>query len=418
MSNLPPPSRTDPEDEPGAVASPGFGEGEGISERLSANSAASALISSAAAVVVALILGAFVILFSGDDPITAYRALFSGSLGDLRGISETLVAATPLILAGLGFAVAFRAGLFNIGLEGQLVLGGLAAGLVATYDLGPWQIALPITLAAAALAGGLWAGVAGALKAKSGASEVITTIMLNYLAFRLATWAVGAEDWLPVNPGLQATERGREDATLPTLPTFIGWLDDRIWIPDWLAGVADDNLRVHSGIVLAISAAVVLWYVIFKTTFGYKIRTVGLSRGAAAYAGFSWGLTITLAMVISGVLAGLAGAGETLGLYQGQFYNSASGLGFTAIAVGLVGRNHPLGVVLAGLLFGILKSGATEMQNSAGTSKELVQILQALVILAIAGFAASGRFSLMNRFRSRTSPPRSAATAAATTAQT
>ena len=122
-------------------------------------------------------------------------------------------------------------------------------------------------------------------------------------------------------------------------------------------------------------------------------------------------------MLISGVLAGLAGAGETLGLYQGQFYNSASGLGFTAIAVGLVGRNHPLGVVLAGLLFGVLKSGATEMQNSAGTSKELVQILQALVILAIAAFAASGRLRLMDRFRSRTSPPRSSATAAATTAQ-
>jgi ABC-type uncharacterized transport system permease subunit len=242
--------------------------------------------------------------------------------------------------------------------------------------------------------------------------------MLNYLAFRIATWAVGAEDWLPVNPGLQATERGRMDSTLPTLPEFVGWLDDKIWLPRWLSGVADDNLRVHAGIVIAVIAAVILWYVIFKTTFGYKVRTVGLSRGAAAYAGFSWGLTITLAMAISGILAGLAGASETLGLYQGQFYNSASGLGFTAIAVGLVGRNHPGGVVLAGLLFGILKSGATEMQNSAGTSKELVQILQALVILAIAGFAASGKLSIRERFKSRTSPPGAAATAAATTART
>jgi simple sugar transport system permease protein len=418
MSNHPPPARTDPDDEPGAVASPGLGDGRGISERLSANSAVSALVSSAGAVVVALVLGAFVILFSGDDPITAYRALFSGSLGDLRGISETLVAATPLILAGLGFAVAFRAGLFNIGLEGQVVLGGLAAGLVATYNLGPWPVALPITLLAAALAGGFWAALAGALKAKSGASEVITTIMLNYLAFRLATWAVGAEDKLPVNPGLQATERGREEATLPTLPEFIGWLDDKVWVPGWLAGVADDNLRMHAGIVLALVAAVILWYVVFKTTFGYKVRTVGLSRGAAAYAGFSWGLTITMAMVVSGVLAGLSGAGETLGLYQGQFYNSASGLGFTAIAVGLVGRNHPGGVILAGLLFGILKSGATEMQNSAGTSKELVQILQALVILAIAGFAASGTLRIRERFRSRTTPPGSTTAAAATTART
>jgi len=413
MTNPPPPSRTDPDDQPGAVADPGAGDGRGISERLSANSLVSALLSSTSAVAVALVLGAFVILISGDDPITAYRALFSGSLGDLRGISETLVAATPLILAGLGFAVAFRAGLFNIGLEGQVVLGGLAAGLVATYNLGPWPVALPLTLGAAALAGGLWAALAGALKAKSGASEVITTIMLNYLAFRLATWAVGAEDLLPVNPGLQSTTRGRVESTLATFPEMIAWLDERIWLPGWLAGVGEDNLRVHAGIILALIAAVILWYVIFKTTFGYKVRTVGLSRGAAAYAGFSWGLTITLAMAISGVLAGLAGAGETLGLYQGQFYNSASGLGFTAIAVGLVGRNHPGGVILAGLLFGILKSGATEMQNSAGTSKELVQILQALVILAIAGFAASGRLNLRSRFRSRsTSPPAASPTPA------
>ncbi len=401
MTSPPPPLRTDPDDEPGAVASPGPGEGRGISERLSANSLVSALTSSVSAVVVALILGAFVILFSGDDPIAAYRALFSGSLGDLRGISETLVAATPLILAGLGFAVAFRAGLFNIGLEGQVVLGGLATGHVATYDLGPWPVALPLTLGAAALAGGVWAGLAGALKARSGASEVITTIMLNYLAFRIAIWAVGAEDLLPVNPGLQATTRGRVESTLITLPKAIRWLDARIWLPGWLVDIEDENLRVHAGIVIALLAALVLWYVIFETTFGYKVRTVGLSRGAAAYAGFSWGLTITLAMVISGVLAGLAGAGETLGLYQGQFYSGSSGLGFTAIAVGLVGRNHPGGVLLAGLLFGILKSGATEMQNSAGTSKELVQILQALVILAIAGFAASGKLRLLDRFRSR-----------------
>jgi general nucleoside transport system permease protein len=149
---------------------------------------------------------------------------------------------------------------------------------------------------------------------------------------------------------------------------------------------------------------VILWYLLFKTTFGYRIRTVGLSRGAAAYAGISWGATIVLAMFLSGALAGLAGAGETLGL-NGRHYDQRAGLGFTAIAVGLVGRNHPLGVVAAGLLFGALKSGATEMQNTAGTSKELVQILQALVILAIAAFAAADRLRLGQRLANRFGRP-------------
>jgi simple sugar transport system permease protein len=416
MSSHQPPSRTDPDDQPGAIAAPGEGPGEAVSERLSAGSVLPSLVSSLGAVAVALVLGAVVILISGDDPVTAYKALFSGSLGDLRGISETLVAATPLILAGLGFMVAFRAGLFNIGLEGQLVLGGLVAGLIATYNLGPWPTALPISLAAAAVAGGVWAALAGALKARTGASEVITTIMLNYLAFRIATWAVGSEDLLPVNPGLQATEKARMAARLTTLPRFVKWLDSWLPLPHGISSIAAKNYRVHAGIVLALLAALVLWYVIFKTTFGYKVRTVGLSRGAAAYAGFSYGWTITSAMFISGLLAGLAGAGETLGLYQGQFYSASAGLGFTAIAVGLVGRNHPAGVILAGLLFGILKSGATEMQNSAGTSKELVQILQALVILAIAAFAASGKVRLGSLFRSRSRPSRPAGGTATTAA--
>jgi simple sugar transport system permease protein len=389
----------------GALAAPGgpadpSDRASGVRAAFTSGSALSSLVSSAGAVAIALLLGAVVIALSGDDPIEAYRALVRGALGDLSGISETLVAATPLILAGLGFMVAFRAGLFNIGLEGQLVLGGLAAGLVATYSLGPGIVALPLVLLVAVVVGGSWGALAGILKARTGASEVITTIMLNYLAFRIGTWAVSAEDLLPVDPGLVATESALDEATLPTLPETVGWLDDRVWLPGWIAGVADDRHRVHFGIVVGVLAAAILWYLLFKTTFGYRIRTVGLSRGAAAYAGISWGQTIVLAMFLSGALAGLAGAGEALGL-NGRYYNSSAGLGFTAIAVGLVGRNHPAGVVLAGLLFGMLKSGATEMQNTAGTSKELVQILQALVILAIAAFASANRLRVGRRVTER-----------------
>jgi simple sugar transport system permease protein len=140
-------------------------------------------------------------------------------------------------------------------------------------------------------------------------------------------------------------------------------------------------------LILALIAAVILWYVLYRTTFGYRVRMVGISRGAAAYAGVSWGRTITIAMLISGVLGGLAGASEALGL-QGRYFNIAPGYGFTAIAVGLVGRNHPAGVVLAGLLFGALNAGATRMQSAAGTSKDLVSVLLGLVILSVAAFSA------------------------------
>ncbi|HET8524430.1 MAG TPA: ABC transporter permease [Thermomicrobiales bacterium] len=332
------------------------------------HSVASPLITSVVAVLIALLVGAIIILLSGQDPVTAFRALFTGAFGDKRAIGETLVLSSPLLFAGLAFAVAFRAGMFNIGAEGQLIMGGLAAGIVGAWDLHlPLLIHLPLALLAAAIVGGIWGGIPGVMKARTGAHEVITTIMFNYLAYEVNAYAVNeAGSWLPVNPMLQATDPVRASAKLPNI----------------LPGT-----RLHAGFLLALVAAVILWYLLFRTTFGYQIRTVGLSRGAAAYAGISWGRTVILAMFASGLLAGLGGAGETLGL-QGRHYNIQPGYGFTAIAVSLVGRNHPYGIILAALLFGMLRSGATEMQNVAGTSKELVQVLQALVILAVSAVAS------------------------------
>ncbi len=329
------------------------------------------VVSSAGAVAVALLLGALVILASGQDPVTAYRALLSGAFGDRRSIAETLVAAAPYVLGGLAFAVAFRAGLFNIGIEGQIVIGGLAAGLIGAADLGlPPVLFLPLALLVAALAGGLWGAIPGVLKSLSGAHEVITTIMLNYLAFRLLTYVLTkTESWLPVNPQLQATEPVQPAARLPILL---------------------ERTRLHAGVIVAVLAALALWFLLYRTTWGYRLRTVGYSRGAAAFAGFSWGRVVTGAMFVSGVLGGLAGAGETLGLH-GRQISAPQGYGFTAIAVGLVGRNHPIGVVLSGFLFGVLRSGATKMQNTAGTSKELVLVLQGVIILSVAAFASAGR---------------------------
>jgi simple sugar transport system permease protein len=338
------------------------------------------VLSSLLAIAVALLAGGILIAVSGGNPIPAYEALFSGAFGDRRAIGETLALASPLILGGLAFAVAARAGLFNIGIEGQMVVGGMAAGLTAAWDSGlPAFIHLPLALLAGMVAGGLWGFIPGALKAKTGAHEVITTIMLNYLAYRLSTIVITREDLPLVNPELQATQPALDAARLPRML---------------------EGTRLHAGILIALLAAVVVWFLLFRTVFGYQIRTVGLSRGAAAYAGFSWGRTIALAMLLSGLLGGIGGTVEAIGL-QGRYYNIELGIGFTSIAVGLVGRNQPVGVVLSGLLFGALAAGATKMQNTADISRDIVYVLLAFVILSVSALAVAQHFRQARRLTER-----------------
>jgi len=340
---------------------------------------------SVVAVIVALLIGAIVIVVSGHDPWEAYRALAEGALGSRRGRAETLVYAAPLLLGGLAFAVAARAGLFNIGIEGQLVIGGFAAALVGASDWGlPQAVHFPLAMLVAAVAGGVWGFIPGALKASTGAHEVITTIMLNYLAFRLITYLILKQsDHLPVDPQVQGTERVLDTARLPILL---------------------DGTRLHAGVLIALVAAFVIWFVLFQTTFGYKVRTVGLSQGAAQYGGIRWGLTVALSMGIAGALAGLAGAGESLGLH-GRHSAVPPGLGFTAIAVGLVGRNHPIGVIFSALLFGLLSAGAPKMQADAEVSKEIVYVLQGLVILAVSAFEAMNRLPYFRKLATPAAPP-------------
>ncbi|HEV2529676.1 MAG TPA: ABC transporter permease [Thermomicrobiales bacterium] len=350
--------------------------------RLSGSLAAIGL--SLLAVVIAFVVGAVVILLSGGNPVSAYQALLDGSLGGRRQVAETLIAATPLALGGLAFAVASRAGLFNIGVEGQLFTGSLAAGLVAATDLGV-STALHITavVLAAMVVGGLWGAIPGALLAKTGASVVITTIMLNYIAYRISYFAVGQDSWLPVEPERNGTQRALETARFPILL---------------------DGTRLHVGVLLIPVAALLVWLILFRTTFGYRLRTVGLSRGASDYAGIRWGWMIVGTMALSGALAGMAGALDLAGV-TGRHSNPNPGYGFTAIAVALAGRNHPAGVLLAALLFGMLSSGAVRMQSAAGISSQLVQILQALVILAVAATGALAHYRL-GRFFRRGTPTR------------
>lgn len=323
------------------------------------------------AVVIALLLGALTMFATGVDPATiarSFAALFTGSFGSISAVSETLTAATPVTMAALGVALGFRAGLFNIGAEGQLIIGGLAAVLAGFMLTGlPIYLHLPLALLAGMIAGGLWAAIAGWLKAATGAHEVITTIMLNFVAYRLT-------DYLLRNPPLQ--KPGRSDpiseSVLPsaTLPQLLTWIDP--------------GFRLHLGFLIALAAVAIVYWLLFKTTVGFEFRASGASPDAARYAGIRAGLTIVLVMAVAGALAGLAGANQVLGVLGRASPNFSAGIGFDAIAVALLGRSHPVGVLFAGILFGALQAGGRQMQVSAGVSIDLIGIIQALIIVFIA----------------------------------
>jgi simple sugar transport system permease protein len=292
----------------------------------------------------------------------AYGALFSGSLGSAGAISESLVAATPYIFTGLAVAFGFRGGLFNIGGEGQLLVGAAVAVIIGySFEL-PAFIHLPLALLGGMIGGALYAAIPGILKAKTGAHEVINTIMLNYVAFRFFDWAFTG----PLRrPG------GDAPITAEIHPTA--------YLPQLFEGY-----RFHWGFVLALLTAFIIWWLLFKTTLGFEIRTVGANPHAARYGGIKITRIIVLTMAISGVLAGLAGANEVLGLNHFLAGGFSSGYGFDAIALALLGKSHPLGVVLAALLFGTLRNGATRMQSIASIPIDIISIIQALVIVFIA----------------------------------
>lgn len=298
----------------------------------------------------------------------AYAGLFRGSLGSLNAVSETLVAASPVILAGLAVAVGFRAGLFNIGGEGQVIVGGLAATIVGFAVRGvPFPIHLLLALVAGILGGAVWGGIAGLLKARTGANEVITTIMLNFVAAFGLVFVLKTDFVRVPERNDPVSKSVLESARLPRLLGFV-----------------DGDLRVHWGIILAVLMAWFVWWLLFRSTIGFQFRAVGFNPDAARYAGMRVEVLYVAVMGVAGGLAGMAGADTVLGvLYRGTPGFSA-GLGFDAIGLALLGRSHPLGVVLAGLLFGALEAGGREMQVATGVPIDLVQIVQALVIVFIA----------------------------------
>jgi len=381
MSNIQPPTAP-----PSQQAPPGEPAPASIVARIPARLAGALrqLVLPLLAIVTALILGAFVIIFSdpeffgriGSDPGAAlgaglgsvgaaYTGLLSGSLGSPNAISETLLRATPLILAGLAVALGFRAGLFNIGAEGQIYIGGLCATAVGiSFEGLPFFVHLPLAILAGFVGGALWGFVPGILKARTGAHEVITTIMLNYVSYLTIDFALR-------QPLFQRPDR--EDP----VSRFIL---DSATLPRLFGG----DLRVHWGLIIALAAAFVVSWLLFRTTRGFEFRAVGLNPSAARYAGMSIGRTIVLTMMISGGLAGLAGASEIVGTNGRLTPGFSPGWGFDAIALALLGGSRPLGVVGAALVFGALRAGATPMQAATGIPIDLVVVIQALVIMFIA----------------------------------
>jgi len=323
------------------------------------------------ALIVALVVGALVMLATAVDLPTigrSYIALVQGSVGSLNALSETFTAAAPLVLAGLGLAIGFRTGLFNIGAEGQIVIGGLVAVMVGFSFSGlPWALHLPLALLAGAIAGALYASIAGALRAYTGAHEVISTIMLNLISYRVLDYALR-------QPFIQ--REGRADPVSRSvldsaeLPQLLAWLDP--------------NLRVHAGIFLVIGAVIFVYWLLFRTKIGFEFRASGKNPDAARYAGMRASLIIVSAMAAAGALAGLAGANQVLGVLDRATPGFSAGIGFDAISVALLGRSHPVGVLFAGLLFGALEAGGRQMQVDAGVSIDLIGIIQALIIVFIA----------------------------------
>ena len=315
------------------------------------------------ALIVVFGAGSIAMLLAHVSPVDGFYALFDGAFGTTSEFTETLVSATALLFPALGVALAFRAGLFNIGAEGQLVLGGLAAGVTGVLLPDPPVVSIVATLLAGALAGGLWGGIAGFLKSRFGANEVIATLMLNVIAGLLATYAVdGPLHFASANEG-----------ETPLLAKTA-----------WLPAIVPDT-RLTISIVIALLLALVLWFAFNRTVFGFELRAAGGAPEAARRAGVDLRRIALQAMTYSGAIAGLGGATLVTGVLHRFNTGLSPGYGFVAIAVALVGNLEPVWIAVAAFAFGILQNGALSMQAEASVPRDVVNVIEGLVIIALAG---------------------------------
>jgi simple sugar transport system permease protein len=371
------------EEEHGPAVVVGASVGRRFADALSATNVATTVL----AVALALLIGAIILALASEDVRTAlgyffarpsdtltalrenvwevYVALVRGAVGGANQLSETVTAATPLILTGLAVALPLRAGLFNIGGEGQFLIGGLFAGYLGFAVTGlPLVVHLPLVILAGIAGGALWGWLPGVLKARTGAHEVITTIMLNNIAILVIEYALSLDAVQPPGRDDPLSRNVLDSATLPR--------------------IGGAGRRVNAGIILAFLLALVLWWLLERSTHGFELTAVGLNADAARSAGMSVNTTIVLALVLGGIAAGLGGASQVLGVDGRLSAGLGGGRGFDGITVALLGRGSVGGTVAAGLLFGALEAGGRLMQAQTGTSLDLVSVIQALIVLFIA----------------------------------
>lgn len=333
------------------------------------------------AVALALLLGAFLLWFVGVDPAEAYKYLIIGNFQSAYTTSEVLTKATPLIMTGLAFSFAYRTGLFNIGGEGQMFVGALATVVVGLQwgHLSPWVV-IPTSLMAALLAGAMWGGIPGLLKARYGSSEIIVTIMLNYVAVYFLNYVVD-------KPLREAS------GTYPQT--------DPIGAGAFLPAIIPDT-RLHLGFLIALAFAALFYVILWKTPLGFELRTVGYNPTSAEYAGINVKRKMALSLALSGALAGAAGFTEVNGIHHRVLDDFSRGVGFDGIAVALLGGATPVGVVVSSIWFGMLQVGATIMQRRVAVPANIVYVIQALVILFVLGGTMLAR-----RLEARRQPERS-----------
>ena len=346
-------------------------------------------------IVLAFLVSGLVVMAIGEDPVAALEYLVIGAVGYDEALGYTLYYTTNFIFTGLAVAVAFHAGLFNIGGEGQAYIGGLGVGLVclATDGALPFVLILPLCIIAGAAFGAAWAFVPAYLQAKRGSHIVITTIMFNFIAAALMVYLMVN---VLIKPGQMSPESREfaEAAWLPFVHEMLAWI-----------GIQVTRSPLNLSFVWALACGVGVWLLLWHTRWGYEIRTLGHNERAAVYAGISPPRTIVLTMCISGALAGMVGLNEIMGVQHRLLLNFTAGYGFTGIAVALMGRNHPVGIVLASLLFGALYQGGAELSFEIPTiTREMVVVIQGLVILFCGALEYMLRPRIEALFRRRTAP--------------
>ena len=367
------------------------------------------------AVLLAFAVGAVILLAQGVNPIEAYQAMIVGAFGSKNGWADTLVKATPLMLVALGIAIAFRGGMINIGAEGQIIMGALFTtyiGITLGDQLPGWLVII-IGLLAGALAGGIWAAIAGYLKAQLSVNEILSTIMLNQIAIQIGFFLLRGPMIDPAE--LEAGTNIPHSARLPKpvdMPRFTDvaqWLGFSekaadLGLEGYLAelyGVMVEPTRLHTGFIFAVIMAIIVYIFLWRTTIGYRIRAVGLNPHASRYAGINVKKTMVLSMTLSGMFAGLAGAVDILGLHHRMFEPLAvsAGYGFAGIVAALFGKLHPLGIIPSSILFGGLLVGGDKMQRAIQTPQVLTQVILGLVVL----FVVSTDYFVRRRARRRVS---------------